>query len=1811
MPAGALPTSPQARSAAGATAPPSRAAALAARMAAEAAAAAQPQLTIKVQAARHATRRPDVAALLAASLPQSPMSLAPLSPPPAGGSSRSSRPGSAVKLEPAALQTPPPLPPLPAFSSFVAFEAPTASGASGADGGQWVESEPVVGPNPEYNLEATFPLRVNSALLARLSARPIVVQVREAFASTEQALAFHSTLQAQQQALHVPLSSPASSPRGEAAAAAAAAARPPTPGAALNNGVSPAIQGVISDDSAGTSRSPMDPQQRGRAGIPMGEVHVSLSSLLHAQLRAPTSPESLELEGWFPLVTPATAGLAPSKDFFAPDPDLATPETLVPFGWHQSQSPQSATTEGAAGSSAAANAANAAAAAAANANKSARPSAPSTPERTAVRRVPPTGAKGGKDDVDMLAPLSALSAVPVAQVPPMEVFVSIRLSRSLLSDAGGDATAAQAMFLDLSLARASALPARWLQDFSMLDGEKDRARLEADAAIQAWRKKGAKRATMMPPPGSKGAAAKEENKKRATAGNALGAGAAGAAGTGAGGKKQDKERLRELEVRAQAERLNSFYRFGLEVRLPLGGGADAGRGDQSVFVHRESCATLELPTEAEMEALGPVDTGAAADSAHNIAPTGASPRPRSGSNSAPNSARKTGTANAAAAGADAGSSKRSAKKLEEERVAREQAEAAELAAARLAARMNARFIPFNTQLRVLLSPPAAAHFRSAIEASASSGSGGSPSPIAVYLWRELVSLDPSSSGSVIARDVLSAEAQFDLRSLLRPAATNLPPGGGALEARLVLDGRVRAQMEAERAAAIQAAQAQLALAQGGGGGEAASLPTSPLPAHSDEADHSAGGDKVTQRATTGVLPLGSAATAAAVAVAGGGGKKSARKTARGSMGDEAGQGLALTTASAALDSASTPVSDPFLSARTSLSLSLRCSRPLVALVVKPRLLLAEVIAPRSRPPPLEAPTASTQVSEELLAFVRQLAVEYRAIVAQALAAQQAAAQVQAQQDGEEDASAREPLDPVALAESVASALLYRLNSSGMYHAFRERLKPLLSLLHSEARMVEAAPTARSQGPNLARRTERLYADVLDRVHLTLNELFHPLAHATPSTLTSRAALPPPVVLAPLLEGPGGATGAGAAANGGYYALVHPEGVATELHSAARMQVAAEMALEDLAQASTRLAVLALEAELQGDFARAAHMHQRRCHLEYLSQTGSGATATTVAVAVAPEDTAKAWFDAACFHLRLGAPHAARLALRTGISICPRGNVASLLALASLALNRALELQSQGQGKGKSVEAEEELDLVEVLLRTLEEQEGVAARGNKEHAQRFFVLRAVEALLHEEPERAEQYFARAAEGEPEVQTRSVRPASGASISSSSVAPTATAVIPGLPAVAPLSLPKDLKLAPITTASPGPASTSTSTFTAPPSSEGGGGDESTSVSTKVASYALGLGLANLAQTLLEREEANLGQGVAHSTLVARVAAARLGVGPLLRTGARNSAQQRAWLMQAEEALKRAQSHALDAGQALDSYALQGHLAYQLGDVARARQAYEVVQSWEPARVDPLLLYRLAVMYAQEGLWEQAREVYLQLCAVASCCAGWLGVGQACLALGDAEGAEAALIQANLLDKSNPAVWARLALVSLRAAERGGGANGVGGDVPGPNHLALAHRALHYALSLGCTEVDVLARVAASYSAKGYTSLASATLEHCLTLRDSPRTRCQLARLHMRAEEPEQAELHLAQAARLLATGGDEDDADEVRELWEQVQRKLGRVLPPPPMGNEENEQEDQQQQQQQQYHSHAEAEAEQQQHAEFDEAELHQPVEIEAQ
>lgn len=117
-----------------------------------------------------------------------------------------------------------------------------------------------------------------------------------------------------------------------------------------------------------------------------------------------------------------------------------------------------------------------------------------------------------------------------------------------------------------------------------------------------------------------------------------------------------------------------------------------------------------------------------------------------------------------------------------------------------------------------------------------------------------------------------------------------------------------------------------------------------------------------------------------------------------------------------------------------------------------------------------------------------------------------------------------------------------------------------------------------------------------------------------------------------------------------------------------------------------------------------------------------------------------------------------------------------------------------------------------------------------------------------------------------------------------------------------------------------------------------------------------------------------------------------------------------------------------------------------------------------VVPLPLFiQAARLLLLGGRFNQARTVLLYACSLYSSATLFMLLGVCYLRLDELDNAEAALVEANLLDNRNASVWAYLSLVCLAS---------------GPHRMVEAERALEQALRLGQEDTQVLRELATSF-------------------------------------------------------------------------------------------------------------------------------------
>jgi len=81
------------------------------------------------------------------------------------------------------------------------------------------------------------------------------------------------------------------------------------------------------------------------------------------------------------------------------------------------------------------------------------------------------------------------------------------------------------------------------------------------------------------------------------------------------------------------------------------------------------------------------------------------------------------------------------------------------------------------------------------------------------------------------------------------------------------------------------------------------------------------------------------------------------------------------------------------------------------------------------------------------------------------------------------------------------------------------------------------------------------------------------------------------------------------------------------------------------------------------------------------------------------------------------------------------------------------------------------------------------------------------------------------------------------------------------------------------------------------------------------------------------------------------------------------------------------------------------------------------------DETLEMCLGIIYAMRRSWKDAKTVFSKICKDRMSTTAWIYLGQSFIRLGELEAAEDAISQANILDNTNPNVWALSVVLSLK--------------------------------------------------------------------------------------------------------------------------------------------------------------------------------------
>jgi tetratricopeptide (TPR) repeat protein len=124
--------------------------------------------------------------------------------------------------------------------------------------------------------------------------------------------------------------------------------------------------------------------------------------------------------------------------------------------------------------------------------------------------------------------------------------------------------------------------------------------------------------------------------------------------------------------------------------------------------------------------------------------------------------------------------------------------------------------------------------------------------------------------------------------------------------------------------------------------------------------------------------------------------------------------------------------------------------------------------------------------------------------------------------------------------------------------------------------------------------------------------------------------------------------------------------------------------------------------------------------------------------------------------------------------------------------------------------------------------------------------------------------------------------------------------------------------------------------------------------------------------------------------------------------------------------------------------GSFQYAVGEAERARASFEQLLALSED-ADPEVCLRLALLYIGRRKFEKAFDLLMYTVRHLETAVAWTALGVCCLRMGDLEEAEAALGQANQMDRWDATTWAYCALLCAKA----------GRSVEGEQAVALAAR------------------------------------------------------------------------------------------------------------------------------------------------------------
>lgn len=153
------------------------------------------------------------------------------------------------------------------------------------------------------------------------------------------------------------------------------------------------------------------------------------------------------------------------------------------------------------------------------------------------------------------------------------------------------------------------------------------------------------------------------------------------------------------------------------------------------------------------------------------------------------------------------------------------------------------------------------------------------------------------------------------------------------------------------------------------------------------------------------------------------------------------------------------------------------------------------------------------------------------------------------------------------------------------------------------------------------------------------------------------------------------------------------------------------------------------------------------------------------------------------------------------------------------------------------------------------------------------------------------------------------------------------------------------------------------------------------------------------------------------------------------------------------------------------------------AEARTAFSTALDLSGQPMPLTALLYLGKLSLETGSNAKAKELFLLACRSNPSCTAWLGVGTACLRLGQKAEAEEALAEANVLNNRDEAVWGELALLCT-----------------GQGRFDEGEQAIKQALKLGLSDAGLLCTLGETLTAAGKWSLAESCLRRSIGCRQT---------------------------------------------------------------------------------------------------------------